>query len=508
MKIFNTQDIRAIDRRTMETEGVSSLELIERVARGVASEVASRWRPSKPLVVFAGPGNNGADALAAARILASQGFRPDVYLLNIGGKHLSRDCRDCRDMLVNEMPGISFTEVTGKFTAPELNPQTLVIDGMFGSGLREPLSGGFMMLARYINESGASVVSIDVPSGMTGDLGSDSVNRNIIHASLTLAIQFPRPAFFMKESAELIGEWKTLDINLSQEAIKTTKTNFHLVEGPEIKSLLRPRPAFASKADFGSALLIAGSYGMMGAAVLGAKAALRSGAGKVTVHSPMCGYEIIQSSVPEALFDADAHKLVTSDMKPAHEYTAIGVGCGIGTHEITENALELFLQSRSTPVVLDADALNCIAHRPSMLSDIPVLSVITPHAKEFDRLFGDCPTDEARILRAMEVSHYHNILIVLKGHYTALVRPDNKVYFNSSGTPAMATPGSGDVLTGIITALMAQGYKPEISALIGPYVHGIAGEIAAENQGEYGVTAGDIAANVGRAFKTIMRTQL
>ncbi len=248
---------------------------------------------------------------------------------------------------------------------------------------------------------------------------------------------------------------------------------------------------------------------MMGAAVLAAKGALRAGAGKVTVQAPMCGYEVMQSSVPEAMFvaDTDRNKLVPGAMKPEHDYSAIGVGCGIGTHEITINALEQFLQSRTRPLVLDADALNCIARRQTMLSDIPVLSVITPHVGEFDRLFGESPTDEARLLKAIDVAHYHNITILLKGHYTALVRPDYKVYFNSTGTPAMATPGSGDVLTGIITGLMAQGYKPEVSALIGAYIHGLAGEIAAETHGDYGVTAGDIAANVGVAIKTLMKNK-
>ncbi|MDE6264255.1 MAG: NAD(P)H-hydrate dehydratase, partial [Paramuribaculum sp.] len=228
---------------------------------------------------------------------------------------------------------------------------------------------------------------------------------------------------------------------------------------------------------------------------------------KLTVHSPQCGYEIMQSAVPEAMFEADTdkNKLVIGNMKSPREYTAIGVGCGIGTHEITEIALEQFLQSRTRPVVLDADALNCIARRPSLINDIPVLSVLTPHAGEFDRIFGDHTTDEARLLKAIEVAHIHNILILLKGRYTALVRCDHKVYFNPTGCPAMATPGSGDVLTGVITSLMAQGYKPEVSALIGAYVHGLAGEMARDTQGDYGVTAGDIASNIGIALKNTLR---
>lgn len=504
MKIFTNEDIRAIDRQTIDTENVTSLELIQRVASGVACEIVARWNPSKKLTIFAGPGNNGADALATARLLVEQGFAPTVYLFNIGGDRLSHDCRDCRDELLAAVHGIDFTEVTGRFTTPELNSQHLVIDGLFGSGLREPLSGGFKSLVQYVNESKATIVSIDVPSGMFGDWNSQAINRNIIHANLTLAIQFPRLAFFIADNADLVGEWKVIEIGLSYDAIRQTPSDFHLVEGKEVKKLLKKRQPFASKADFGSALLVAGSYGMMGAAVLSARGASRAGAGKITVHSPQCGFEIMQSSVPEVMFDADRHKLILSDIHPEHDYSAIGIGPGIGTNEQTVDALDHFFKVYDKPLIIDADALNCMALRPSMLNHLPVLSVLTPHAGEFDRLFDVQPSAEARLRKAIEISHYQNLLILLKGRHTALVRPDGKVYFNSTGTPAMATAGSGDVLTGVITSFMAQGFRPEVSALIGAYVHGLAGEIAAEKHGEYGVTAGDIAANIGIAIKRIM----
>lgn len=509
MKIFNTEDIRIINRKILEIGNETSLELINRTAQGVASEIIARWNPVRPLIVFAGPGNNGATAIAVARILFGHGFRPAVYLLNIGGDKLNSNCRNSREALRSETPEVAFTEVTGngKFSLPNMTPATLIIDGLFGSGLKGQLTGGFMLLVRAINDSGATIVSIDVPSGLSGDLCADGIDRNTIHADLTLAVQFPRPAFFMKENQALIGEWKTLDIGLDPEVIRSTPNRYHFTEASEIKSLLRARKPFSSKADYGSALLIAGSYGMMGAAVLAARGALRAGVGKLTVHAPQCGYEILQSAVPEAMFEADTdkNKLVIGNMKSLKDFSAIGIGCGIGTHEITENALEQFLQSTSRPVVLDADALNCIARRPTLINNVPALSVLTPHAKEFDRIFGDQPTDEARLLKAIEVAHKYDILILLKGRYTTLVRCDRMVYFNSTGCPAMATPGSGDVLTGVITALMAQGYKPEISALIGAYIHGLAGEIAQETQGEYGVTAGDIAANIGVAIKNILR---
>lgn len=505
MKIFTTEEIREIDRYTIEVEGVASIELIERVGKAVSDEIVGRWLPSKPVAVFAGPGNNGADALATARILCEKGFRPSVYLFNIGGNSLSEDCRICRDRLV-QMPGVDFTEITSNFSLPDLQKSHLVIDGLFGSGLKGSLLGGFVALVRYINETGATVISIDVPSGMSGDWNVDTIHRNIIHATMTIAIQFPRPSFFLKDNANLVGEWKVVDIGLSQKAIATTMPTYYFVENEDVKRRLRQRNAFSSKADFGSLAIVAGSYGMMGAAILASRAALRAGVGKLTTISPQCGFNIIQSTVPEALFQADKNSLITSHIQLAHEYSAVAIGPGIGTHESTIAALDDFLASYKRPIVLDADALNCMARRPSMLNNLPVLSILTPHVGEFDRLFGVQPSDEARLRKAVEVSAHYNIFIILKGHYTAVIRPDGRIYFNSSGTPAMATGGSGDCLTGIVGSLLAQGYLPEIASLMGVYIHGRAGEIAEARQGVYGVTAGDIADSVGLAIKLIMET--
>lgn len=502
MKIFTTQQIREIDAATIEKEGITSLQLIERVAENVTCEIISRWRPNKRIAIFAGPGNNGADALAVARMLIEQGYKPEIFLFNIGGNRLSTDCIVCRDRLL-AINGVDFTEVTQTLPQPHLDKDYLVIDGLFGSGLKEPLSGGFMCLVRLINESDATVVSIDVPSGLFGDWNPKLINRNVIHADLTLAVQFPKLSFFMADNADLVGEWKLIDIELSPSEIRRTVAPFYLVEKADVRRILHRRPEFSSKADFGSLLICAGSYGMMGASILATKGALRAGVGKVTVHSPRCGYEIMQTAVPEAMFQPDQQSIVISGIQLHHDYNAVAIGPGIGTAEPTIDALEAFLKTRENPVLLDADALNCIAQRQSILHHLPVLSVITPHAGEFDRLFGAQPSAEARLCKAIEMARFYNIIIVLKGHYTAVVRPDGKIYFNSSGTPALATAGSGDVLTGVIGAFMAQGYMPQIAALVGVYVHGLAGEIAAEAEGEYGVTAGDIAANIGRAIKSI-----
>lgn len=505
MKLFTTDDIRAIERQTLSTEAITTRTLVERVAEAAATEIATHWRPTKRTVVFAGPGNNGADALATAMRLMERGFAPVVYLFNIGGNSIKDECVHFRNVMRSDFPEADFIEIVNTFNTPELGANDLVIDGLFGSGLREPLNGGFRALVRYINESGATVVSIDMPSGMFSDWDRQAPARDIIKANLTLAVQFPHICFFIPEKAELIGRWKVLDIGLSREAADKIKTGFHLVEASEVKSLLRQRDPFCSKADFGSALLIAGRYGRVGASVLAARGALRSGVGKVTVYGPQCAYQTVQTAVPEAMFEADDNKLMINDIHPTRQYSAYGIGPGIGTADNTLNAIDTFIRSAKTPLVIDADALNCIARRPELLNHIPMLSVLTPHDGEFDRLFGEHTTHEARLKKALEVSKYYNLLILLKGHYTALVRPDGKVYFNSTGSPAMATPGSGDVLTGILTSLIGQGYKPEVASIMAAFIHGLAGEMAAKINGDYGVTASDIADCTGKAIMETMQ---
>ncbi|MBD5350573.1 MAG: NAD(P)H-hydrate dehydratase [Bacteroides sp.] len=505
MKLFTSADIHAIERHTLSTEAITARILVNRVAEAAANEIASHWRPSKRTIVFAGPGNNGADALATAIRLIDLGFNPSIYLFNIGGTAIKNECVYYRSLFYSDYPQADFQEVTNNFNTPELGPNDLVIDGLFGIGLDKPLTGGFMALVRYINESGAQVVSLDIPSGMFADLESSSPSRDTIHATLTLAIQYPHIAFFMPDRTELVGRWKVLDIGLSRDAAEKRKSGFHLVEASEIKGLLRQRPRFCSKADFGSALLIAGRYGMIGASVLACRGAARSGCGKVTLFGPQCAYQIAQTSVPEAMFEADENQLMISKINLDKKFNAIGIGPGIGTSDITVSAVESFIKRAQSPLVIDADALNCIVRRPDLLKYLPFLSILTPHDGEFDRLFGEHDSREARIKKAIEVSKEYNILILLKGHHTAVVRPDGMVYLNTSGTPALATAGSGDVLTGIITSFIAQGYKPEVAAIVAPFIHGRAGEIAAREHGDYGVTASDIAESTGKAIMEIMR---
>lgn len=505
MKLFTNEQIRAIERQTVESEGISPGEVIERVAEGVADEICRRWHASKPTIVFAGYGNNGADALATARRLCEHGFNPEIYLFNIGGDKLSMECLAARDRLLAEVPGVNFHEVTSRFYPPDITTKHLVVDGLFGAGLCDELQGGFLSLVQHINEEHPTVVSIDLPSGMFGDWNPRIINRNCIHATLTLAIQFPRLAFFIPGNAELVGEWKVLEVGLSQEAMNREPAEFCIVEKRDIQRRLRHRKEFCSKNDFGTGMLYAGSYGMVGAAVLAAKGSLRGGIGKLTVCSPRTAFPILQTAVPEALYRANRGEQFITEMHPERDFSAIAVGPGMGTNELTVKALEDFVASIGKPLILDADALNCIAIRPAILNSLPMFSILTPHAGEFDRIFGPQPSAEARLRKAVEMAKAYGIFIILKGHYTAIVRPDRKIYFNSSGCTGMATAGSGDVLTGLLLAMLAQGYPPEIASIIAVYIHGVAGEYAQAAQGEYGVTAGDIAANIGVAIRDTMK---
>lgn len=508
MRIFSNDEIHRIERQTIEQEGVTPLELIEIDAEAIAGEIMARWRPNMRLLVFAGWGNNGAEALETSRQLAMHGYRPEIYLLNVGDR-LSPECRVCRDRIVQDQQlPVTLYEISEKerFQFPDPDKGSLIIDGLFGSGLDRALPVSIQQMVHNMNQSGATIVSIDVPSGLFCDWNSHVSRENMVHADLTLALGAPRLAFMIEDNADVVGEWKVLDVGLSSKAMREAPYTYYIMQRNTISQFLPPRKLFSSKADFGSAMIFAGSQGMMGAAIMAARGALRSGAGKVTVHSANCGMPIVQIAEPCAMFRSDVNAQYITQFENVDNYNAVAIGPGIGTSEKTINALETFLKIRNAqgkPVVLDADALNCIAKRTILLNYIPVLSVLTPHDAEFDRIFGEQPSHEARLRKAIEVARYHEIIIVLKGHYTAIVRPDGKVFFNSSGCPAMATPGSGDVLTGMIAGFMAQNIKPEKATFIACFVHGVAGELAALDHGDYGVTAADIADNIGRAIVQI-----
>ena len=507
MKILSSEAIRELDMATCHAQGISTIDLMERAASAVTVEIISRFLPSRRIVVMAGPGNNGGDALAVARMLYEQGYKNlEIYLFNVDRK-LSHDCLEQRNKIIT-IDGINFTEVTKEFAPPVLGENDVVIDGLFGSGLKRPLDGGFGQVAKYINGSGAYVISIDIPTGLYGEWNSwsaQAVRSSMVHANLTLAFQVPRLTFFFEENYEIIGEWKLLDIDLDDAKMKDLETQFYLLERRNIRPLIKPRHPFTGKRDYGSTLFFTGSTGLVGASILSSRTALKSGAGLATVHGPRGALNIMQTAAPEVMFEPDRNEHFITDMTVHHHHQVVVAGPGIGTHDQTVSALEGLLKNVPNMLLLDADALNCIAKRPALLTMLPPnKTVITPHIGEFDRLFGDHFSSEERLRTAIDMAHRYKIVIVLKGHNTMVVRPTGRVYINSTGNPGMATAGSGDVLAGVIGAFLAQGYSPEQAATIGVYVHGLAGDLAVDELGEFGIVASDIADHVGRAIKMVM----
>lgn len=503
MKIFPTATIKQLDAYTIEHEPIASIDLMERAAQAIANELISQW-PDKDdirFVIFAGPGNNGGDALAVARLLASNGYQPEVYLFNTTGK-LSPDCEANRDRLTS-IAGVDFHEVITQFTPPQLTEDDVIIDGLFGSGLNKPLSGGFASLVKFINAAGATVVSIDIPSGLMGEDNSSHNMEAVVKADYTLSLQFPKLAFLFAENEPYVGAWKVLDIGLSKEAIRQTHTPYEMGDVSKMRYQLKIRSRFSHKGDFGRALLVAGQQGMAGASVLAARACLRSGVGLLTVHVPLCNNTIVQTSVPEAMTSLDANECYFTETPDLAPYQAIGIGPGLGKADATRQALYHLLSHSSVPMVLDADALNLIGESHSYLRRLPKGSIITPHPGEMDRLVGKCADSYERLSRAINLAQTCGVYVVLKGAYTAVISPEGNCWFNVTGNPGMATGGCGDVLTGIILSLLAQGYDADTAAKMGVYVHGLAGDLAAREKGEIALTASDVVDYLPKAWKLL-----
>jgi ADP-dependent NAD(P)H-hydrate dehydratase / NAD(P)H-hydrate epimerase len=502
MKIFTSAQIHELDKYTIENEPILSIDLMERSSKALTHAIIDTWNNRTPIVVFAGPGNNGGDALAVARLLAEQGYKVEVYLFNING-HLSEECTINRDRILNNKKIFGFTEVKQEFDPPKLENETLVVDGLFGSGLNKPVTGGFASLVKYINASPAEIVSIDIPSGLMTEDNTYNVRTNIIRADMTLTLQQLKLSFLFAENQQYLGNIKVLDIRLSQEWIKNADTKFYMIEENDIRARILPRDDFAHKGMMGNALVIAGSYGMAGAAVLASKACLRSGAGKVTVHTPKRNISIMQITVPEAVIQFDKDETYFSEAIDCEDFDAMAIGPGLGQAENTGVALIAQLRRTQAPTVVDADAINILANHRAWLQQLPKDIILTPHPKEFERLAGHCTDSYERIVKARDLAEHLQAYIIIKGHHSTLCMPDGRIFFNSTGNSGMATAGSGDVLTGIIVGLLARGYKQGDACMVGMYLHGLAGDLAAKELGKESLIASDIINYLPQAFKMI-----
>lgn len=507
MKIFTSKQIHEWDAYTIKQESITSLDLMERSAIAVTEAITKRWNTKVPIIVFAGPGNNGGDALAVARLLAQKQYNVVAYLFNIRN-HISDDCNSNKLRLKESKRLKKFVEVTNEFDPPELTAETLVIDGLFGSGLNKPLSGGFASLVKYINSSACTVVSIDLPSGLMAEDNSYNISANVVKADYTFTLQTKKLCMYFTESQRYLGELEVLDIGLSKDWVAETPSQLSIVERDNILPLIKTRDDFAHKGRMGHALIVAGCYGMCGAAVMATKACLRAGVGKVTVHVPGRNYDIMQISVPEAITQLDKDEHCFSEAVSLDAYDALAIGPGIGQRDTTAVAVISQIRSSQKPTVIDADALNILGSRRSWMQQLPQGILMTPHPKEFDRLDGtESNSDYERLSKARDMAQRLQAYILLKGHYSAFCQPDGTVIFNSTGNGGMATAGSGDVLTGIIVGLMARGYTTAEAAVTGMYLHGLAGDIAAEKVGLESLIATDIIAEIPMAFKRLIALQ-
>lgn len=497
MKILSAEEIRLWDQFTIENEPIFPIDLMERAATKCTEWLLDRYPDALSFGIFCGKGNNGGDGLAIARMLMEKNYPVIVHILEFG--HKGTDDFQANLARLHKFPQPDIHYIQSEENFHPIPEGQIVIDALFGSGLNRSLEGVTSALVELINQSNAEVVAIDIPSGLFVDRSSRG--NIIIKANHTLSFQCYKPAFLFAENEEYTGEVHILDIGLHTGFYETAQSRFELLDDEVIHSIHKPRKRFSHKGTYGHALLVTGSYGKIGAGILAARACLRSGVGLLTCHIPKCGYEILQSSVPEAMVLTDFNSsFITKVEDNLSKYETIGIGPGIGTASETKMMLRELLDGYRNPVILDADALNIISSQKDLLQLIPAGSIITPHPKEFERLFGETANEFDGMSLAMQKAEELRCIIVLKGHHTFIATPDGKGFFNSTGNAGMATGGTGDVLTGILTGLLAQGYSSVEAAMLGVYLHGLAADLAANDISMEALVAGDLINYLGQAF--------
>ncbi len=500
MKILSIENIRKGDEFTINNEPITSIDLMERASQNCSNWILNNYDNQQKFVVVSGPGNNGGDGIAIARLLTAQSYNVRVVIIEYTSNY-------SKDFILNlkRLKEIGITPIIIKSEDDnfEISNNEIIIDAIFGSGLSRDITGFTANIVDYINALNNTIISIDIPSGLFGNTLPTAKNPKIIHANYTLSIAFPKQIFLFSEAESYIGQWHNIDINIHPSYIENVEALGYYVNGYDIVQMIKNRSKFSHKGSYGHALLIAGSNSKFGAAVLASKAALRSGLGLLTTHIPNNAVDILQISSPETMLSIDKNSNHFSEIKISEKINAIGIGPGLGTHKESQRALKQIIQNYNTPIVFDADALNILAENKTWLAFLPPSSILTPHPKEFERLAGKSSNSQDRLILQKEFSRKHKVYVILKGAHTCISTPDGKIFYNSTGNPGMATAGSGDVLTGIILSLLAQSYHPQIASILGVYVHGLAGDIAAVNNGFEALIASDIIDNLGNAFINI-----
>ena len=496
MKILSSQQIRDWDQYTINHEPIASIDLMERAAVKCVEWLEENNLIQNPVAIICGKGNNGGDGLAMARMLGEKNVNLNVYIAEVS----PQGSEDFQTNLERLQFPIRFIQNEKSF--PVFRKNEIIIDALFGSGLNRPLEGLASKLVEHINQSKHTVISIDLPSGLSADAASTG---SIVKADHILTFQCTKLSFLLPANAEFVGKVHILNIGLHPAYFNTVQSNYELIDSELISEIYKPRNRFAHKGNFGHALIIAGSYGKMGAAALCAKACLRSGAGLTTVHLPRAGYPILQSGVPEAMVSSDPNSyVVTKIEEDISKFDCIGLGPGIGTAAETKLFLQNLFYNHQRPMVIDADGLNILAENADLLKKVPVGSILTPHPKEFSRLFGETKDDLQRFELACQKAKELNLVIVLKGHHTLIATPGGKAYFNNTGNAGLAKGGTGDVLTGIMTAMVAQYQDTVEAAILAVHLHGLAGDCAAKRIAKEAMIATDVIESLGEAFNEVV----
>lgn len=506
MKILSTEQIREADQFTIAHEPIASIDLMERAAGKCTEWLLNNFGKEFRYLIFCGNGNNGGDGLAIARQLFLAGCEVDVNVAKISSTDSADFSINLDRLSQNKIPFQLLSDAK-EIAFPQRN-KLLIVDALFGSGLsREPEALAAAIIDK-LNSISIPKIAIDIPSGLFGDNNLKNSYKHVIRASHTLTFQQPKLSFLFAENFPFIGTFHVLNIGLNENFIAQAPSPFYYTTHAFAKLFLKPRNKFSHKGTFGHALLVAGSKGKIGAAILSSRACLHAGVGLLTVSVPKCGNDILQISVPEAMLQtSEGEEIISGRIEKGpnrnSEYSAIGIGPGIGTEKETAQAIKLLLTEYAGPLVMDADAINILAENKTWLAFLPKGTILTPHPGEFDRLTGAHTNTYERFVTQRELAVKQGIYIVLKGAHTSIACPDGSVFFNSSGNPGMATGGSGDALTGIITALRAQNYNPQSACLLGVYLHGLAGDIAASIETQNGMSAGNIIEHLGGAWRML-----
>ena len=499
MKLFSKEQIYEGDKLTTERQKISSTDLMERAGIQIFNWIHTRMQGAQvPIHVFCGIGNNGGDGLVLSRHLINHGYNVVTYIVNCSDKR-------SKDFLVNYDRIKSVTKewpkmlsCSGDFSEIVINEKDIIVDAVFGIGLNRPPNDWVIELFEKFRNSKAFTLSIDIPSGLYTDKAVEN-EKAVVNAGYTLSFQSPKLVFFLPSTAKFTVQWEALDIGIDRDYLMQTDTEVELISKYEVLPLYKPREKFSHKGDFGHVMILGGSYGKIGAVNLASRAALSVGSGLVTAYIPKCGYHSLQSSIPEVMVITDDNETTIRKIKYEIEPTVIGVGVGLGTTTETAKAFENFLKENKMPLVIDADGINLLSKKKTLLKLVPEQSILTPHPKELERLVGKWSDDFEKLNKVKAFSKKYNLIVLIKGANSITVYLD-KFYINTTGNPGMATAGSGDVLTGIISGLLAQGYESLAATIFGVYLHGRSGDIALEDYGYQSLIASHIIDTIGEAY--------